>query len=587
MAFLDDHDLRPLELGDARAFRPVGLALGKGAQPVEVAVIEASHRPSLSDLRTLWKARLKGRATPLLMVALYDGHAAICGPAGDQPPAFADLDPELVERICRAALEEPDRHAALRRLHSVIPNVEAPLAGLRNEGLFATHELEHDVRRRADWPEANSRATPVLRERGEALLRALGFSVEPLTAGPGSILRAAGTRTVLVVAPAGLVLQWRREFRLWAPELRLLTVLGTSGARDAIWRGKAQVYIASYETVRTDLGNGGHGNHDWDVVIIDEAQRIKNADADISRAVKRLPRRYGWALSGTPLENSLDDLISILDFVAPGRFRPGTFARGLRRLLGEVQLRRRRADVLHDLPPKLPVQVLVDLEPRQRLAYERAEREGIIRLAGLGADLRINHVLELILRLKQICNFCPETGDSAKLIDLRERLQRIVTSGERALVFSQFAAEPFGVKRLARELKEFHPLVLSGDLPVEARAEVIRQFEREHERKLLLLSLRVGGIGLNLTAASYVFHFDRWWNPAVESQAEDRTHRIGQVRPVHVYSYLCANTVEERVATILAEKRQLFADVVDGVSLHHIRRLDLADLLSTVSSQTT
>lgn len=199
MAFLDDHELRPLDLGDARAFRPIGLALGKGAQPVEVAVIEAGHRPSLSGLRALWKARLKGRATPLLMVALYDAHAAICGPAGDQPPAFADLDPELVERICRAALEEPDRHAALRRLHSVIPNIEAPLAGLRNEGLFATHELEHDVRRRADWPEASSRATPVLRERGEALLRALGFSVEPLTAGPGSILRAAGTRTALAI----------------------------------------------------------------------------------------------------------------------------------------------------------------------------------------------------------------------------------------------------------------------------------------------------------------------------------------------------------------------------------------------------
>lgn len=199
MSFLSDFELRPLELGDARAFRSVGLALGKGAQPVEVAVIEASHRPSLSDLRTLWKARLKGRATPLLMVALYDTRAAICGPAGDQPPAFIDLDPELVERICRAALEEPDRHAALRRLHSVIPNVQAPLAGLRNEGLFATHELEHDVRRRADWPEASSRATPVLRERGEALLRALGFTVEPLTAGPGSILRAAGTRTALAI----------------------------------------------------------------------------------------------------------------------------------------------------------------------------------------------------------------------------------------------------------------------------------------------------------------------------------------------------------------------------------------------------
>ena len=190
-------------------------------------------------------------------------------------------------------------------------------------------------------------------------------------------LFAAGkARAVLVVAPAGLVLQWRREFRLWAPELRLLTVLGTTTARAAMWRGRAQVFIASYETVRTDLGDGRHVNHEWDVVIIDEAQRIKNPAADISRAVKRLPRRSGWALSGTPLENSLDDLISVLDFVAPGRFLPGTFARGLRRLLGEVQLRRRRADVLHDLPPKLPVDRYSSSQKPQQAArhYDRAER---------------------------------------------------------------------------------------------------------------------------------------------------------------------------------------------------------------------
>jgi hypothetical protein len=199
MNFLEDHELRPLEIGNGGAFRPVGLALGKGAQAVEVVVLAADRRPSLSDLRALWKARLKGRATPLIVVALYDGHAAICGPVGDQPPAYSDLDPELVERICRAALGEPDRHAALRRLHAVIPNVQAPLAGLRNEGLLATHELEHDVHRRVDWPDASSRATPLLKQRGEGLLRALGFTVEPLTAGPGSILRAAGTRTALAI----------------------------------------------------------------------------------------------------------------------------------------------------------------------------------------------------------------------------------------------------------------------------------------------------------------------------------------------------------------------------------------------------
>src|SRR5262249_17956939 len=146
----------------------------------------------------------------------------------------------------------------------------------------------------------------------------------------------------------------------------------------------------------------------------------------------------------------------------------------------------------------------------------------------------------------------------------------------RALVFSQFAAEPFGIKRLARELAEYNPFVFSGDLTPEIRTEVIREFESSDDRRLLLLSLRTGGIGLNLTSASYVFHFDRWWNPSVETQAEDRAHRIGQVRPVHVYSYLCANTVEERIAAMLSQKRRLFADLVDGVSLRDIRRFEFA-----------
>jgi SNF2 family DNA or RNA helicase len=162
----------------------------------------------------------------------------------------------------------------------------------------------------------------------------------------------------------------------------------------------------------------------------------------------------------------------------------------------------------------------------------------------------------------------------------------VAANGERALVFSQFTAEPFGVRRLERELADYHPLVLAGDVIPEARGAIVEEFQRNRDNKLLLLSLRAGGVGLNLTTASYVFHFDRWWNPAVEAQAEDRTHRIGQQKPVHVYSYLCAETVEERIATILARKRQLFSDIVDGVSLRHIRRLDLADLVFAVSPGT-
>ena len=389
----------------------------------------------------------------------------------------------------------------------------------------------------------------------------------------------------LVVAPSGLVLQWRRQFRIWAPDLRLSTVLGGSQDRMRAWRASAHVFIVGYESLRSDIWArwpSSPGARHWDVVAIDEAQRIKTADAELARTIKRLDRTRSWALTGTPLENRLDDLLSILDFVAPGRFDPSAKAVGLRRLLGDVQLRRRRRDVLTDLPLKSSSTVHLQLGARQRAAYRRAETEGIVRLEALGRELRITHVLELILRLKQICNFCPETGESAKLADLRAKLANVAEAGEKALVFSQFVEEPFGVKRLARMLAEFDPVVFSGDLDAVVRGSRLAEFERESGRRVMLLSLRAGGVGLNLTSASYVFHFDRWWNPAVEAQAEDRAHRIGQTRPVHTYAYLCQHTVEERIQEILTEKRALFADIVDGVDAGALRRLDLETLLAAV-----
>lgn len=389
-------------------------------------------------------------------------------------------------------------------------------------------------------------------------------------------------KSALVVVPAGLVLQWRRELRTWAPELKLATILGSAGDRALLWRSEAQVYVASYERIRSDSPSGQVARRRWDVVILDEAQRIKNPDADVAHAIKRLARVRSWALTGTPLENSLDDLVSILDFVAPGRFDRRRYARGLRDLLSQVQLRRYRTDVQAELPPKLVSEVLLDLSPAQRRAYDRAENDGIIRFRDLGVELRVTHVLELMLRLKQICNFCPESGTSAKLADLRARLAEIAVAGQRALVFSQFTSEAFGVRRLARELVDFDPLVLSGSLDAMERTKIIRTFESTPEHKALLVSLRAGGLGLNLTMASFVVHFDRWWNPAVESQAEHRAHRIGQVRPVSVYAYLCENTVEVRIAEILREKQSLFSDIVDGVALRRLGRLDLATLLRAI-----
>jgi SNF2 family DNA or RNA helicase len=368
----------------------------------------------------------------------------------------------------------------------------------------------------------------------------LGKTIQAIAALRVLAARGAAASS-LVVAPAPLVLQWRRQFRAWAPDLSLSTVLGPAHERVRAWRAKAQVHIVGYESLLADMGlppPAGPAGRAWNVVALDEAQRIKSADAGVARAAKRLRRERSWALTGTPLENRLDDLLSIIDFVAPGRFDPSAKAVGLRRLLKEIQLRRRR-DVLTDLPPKTASTVYLDLGQRQRACYQRAERDGIVRLEALGRDLRITHVLELILRLKQICNFCPETGESAKLVDLRTRLATIAEAGEKALVFSQFVEAPFGIRRLAAELRAFEPVLFVGGMDSLARASALSAFERDPRRRAMLLSLRAGGVGLNLTSASYVFHFDRWWNPAVEAQAEDRAHRIGQERPVHTFAYLC------------------------------------------------
>jgi len=320
------------------------------------------------------------------------------------------------------------------------------------------------------------------------------------------------------------------------------------------------------------------------VVVADEAQRIKNAHTAIAATVKALPRRRTWALTGTPLENCPDDTVSILEFVAPGLCDPAEMVAGLRKALSLVQLRRRRADVLPELPPKTVFEIAADLLPVQRAAYDIAHCKGLVWLRSLGAELRVTHVLELILRLKQICNACPRTGASAKLADLVRRLDIVARAGEKALVFTQFVAMPFGAEALARALQPLNPLLLTGRMSAAARDDAMTQFATDPDRHVLVSSLRTGGVGLNLTAASVVFHFDRWWNPAVETQAEDRAHRIGQTRPVQVFAYLTPDSIEQRISEILDEKRALFADIIDGVATDGLRRLDLPTLLHAVGA---
>ena len=378
--------------------------------------------------------------------------------------------------------------------------------------------------------------------------------------------------SALVVAPASLLDQWRQELAKWAPELRAIIIRGSQMDRGWQWAAQVHVVIVSYETLRSDFTDNPQSpprRKVWDVVVADEAQRIKNRN-DTSDTLKALKRKRSWALTGTPLENNEDELASIIEFVNHGdltsqkHYSPGPELLFLHR---ELQLRRKKNDVLKDLPPKQTTKLGIALLPKQGGSYQRAEQQGIVHLRELGTEVRVQHVLELISRLKQICNADPETGESSKFEDIRQRLETLTQENHRALIFSQYTSATFGVEAVSQALQDFHPLSFTGDLSQEQRRSVIQRFKTDDTHKALILSLRAGGVGLNLQEASYVFHLDRWWNPAVERQAEARSDRFGQTVPVNVFKYTCIGTIEEKIDKLLEQKQDLFDRLVDDVSV--------------------
>jgi SNF2 family DNA or RNA helicase len=427
----------------------------------------------------------------------------------------------------------------------------------------------------------------VLRSTPEVLLAddmGLGKTIQAVAA-LRILFHERTIESALVVVPASLMYQWRGEIRRWAPELRVNPVRGSAQERARAWTYEAHIFLTTYETLRSDHDPSpyaGPRRRTWGVIVLDEAQRIKNRDTGAARACKTLPRLRSWALTGTPLENSIDDLASIMEFLQPNEagdpVAPLSVDSQLLARHRELQLRRRKLDVLSELPPKRTHSVMLDLSPDQRAAYDKAEQQGVMELRSRGETISITHVLSLITRLKQICNFCPETGESAKLDDLKGRLETLRSEGHRALVFTQFTDDSFGVEAVARGLSQYAPLVYTGSMSQEERHRTVSHFKDDRSHGALILSLKAGGQGLNLQEASYVVHFDRWWNPASERQAEDRSHRMGQLMPVDVYTYTCSGTIEERIAKLLDDKQRLFDTVIDQVSMDLDRVLSAEEL---------
>lgn len=365
----------------------------------------------------------------------------------------------------------------------------------------------------------------------------------------------------LVVVPASLLEQWRREWRKWAPEIVVMPIAGAARDRRWQWRYRAHVTLVSYDTLRADAGlRVGPMQQSWGAVVLDEAQRIKNPESEIALLCKKLPRVRSVALTGTPVENRAEDLSSILEFLS-GRRVSGV---ALRSVLRELLVRRRKSEVLAELPPKITIDLPVPLSAEQRQAYDLAREEGTYSLRS--GPVTIESVLALLTRLKQICNFDPRTGTSAKLEDLCSRLSDIGETGQKSLIFTQFSGDS-GARRLAGALPEWNPLLFTGDLSPRERNAVLDQFEQDENARVLVLSLKAGSQGLNLQHASYVFHFDRWWNPATEAQAESRAHRLGQAWPVHVYRYITPDTIEEEIDAVLRQKAALFEELIEDASL--------------------
>jgi SNF2 family DNA or RNA helicase len=266
-------------------------------------------------------------------------------------------------------------------------------------------------------------------------------------------------------------------------------------------------------------------------------------------------------MTGTPIENRIDDLLNIFAFVDPERVPADTPAKLLPELTGDAILRRVKEEVMTDMPLKVIQDVHLDLSGAQRESYDLAEKEGIIHLNELGDTISVQHVFELILRLKQICNFDPRTLESAKLEQLSADMDEVADNNRKALVFSQWV-EP--LKSLADALAPFGPLQYHGKIPHKDRQPILDEFKADKTKHVLLMSYGTGSVGLNLQFVNYVFLFDRWWNPAIEDQAINRAHRIGQKETVFVKRFISQNTIEERIAEVLERKRQLFQDMIGG-----------------------
>jgi len=415
-----------------------------------------------------------------------------------------------------------------------------------------------------------------------------------------------GKQPVLLICPTSVVGNWRKEASRFTSDLPVMVHHGLTRTKSAAFKKEAQqqaIVISSYALLHRDFEI--LTQVPWSGVILDEAQNIKNPETKQAQAARALMADYRIALTGTPVENNVGDLWSIMEFLNPGflgtqtDFKRTSFvpiqanrhpeAVGrLKRLTGPFILRRLKTDktIIADLPEKMEMKVFCTLTKEQASLYAAVVQDALPTLDEAEGIQRRGIILATLSKLKQVCNHPTQflgdnsalPGRSGKLARLTEMLEEIVAVGDRALVFSQFAEMGGLLRRHLQEMFGREVLFLHGAVPKQQRDRMVERFQADNGGpQIFILSLKAGGTGLNLTRANHVFHFDRWWNPAVENQATDRVFRIGQTKDVQVHKFLCVGTLEEKIDEMIERKKEI-AEKVIGTGEGWLTELSTAEL---------
>jgi SNF2 family DNA or RNA helicase len=525
-------------------------------RPLEVTVRQGALLNSPPWVRSLGKLSLEVTTQGWRFPTPPDQAASVTQPRllrpEPEPPLAAEQVSSPLSRVSQTRLKPPRETVQFK--DRLLYLLQPPL-----EDIFANKQVSLPCK---PYP-YQLRGIAFLMPRHAALLAdemGLGKTAQVIVA-LRLLFHAGLIRNALVVCPKPLVINWSRELRTWAPDVPFEVVAGDTETRRAIWHvSNCPLKLVNYELLTRDAGEIADENVRFDVAVLDEAQRIKNRESKTAQVVRSIRRERSWAMTGTPIENRTDDLVNIFAFVDPQRIPPETPARQLPALTRDCILRRTKEEVATDMPPRIIRDSYLELTPAQRQAYDLAEKEGVIHLNALGDTISVQHVFELVMRLKQICNFDPRTRHSAKLEQLHADLAEVADSARKAIIFSQWV-EP--LEYLAEALREFGPLQYHGQVPHKERQGILDRFKTDPSKHVILMSYGTGSVGLNLQFTNYVFLFDRWWNPAIEDQAINRAHRLGQKSPVFVTRFISQSTIEGRIHEVLERKRQLFNELIE------------------------